>query len=191
VFLRTYIVLRLEEAQLSERLSRYLISLPSRVSLVFSDDALQESSQRRPKHNHVAAFASSMTSSNSDSGGLSINRHPQYTVMRMEIQFLYFEDCPSHEEALSRLRKVLKEEEITTEISIEPVETEEQATRLHFAGSPTILIDGRDIDPQPHPYYALTCRAYRLEDGRISPLPSITMIRRAVRTAKEKERQNE
>lgn len=109
----------------------------------------------------------------------------------MEIQFLYFEDCPSHEEALSRLRKVLKEEGIDTQISLKKVETAEQATTLHFAGSPTILINGRDIDPQPHPYYALTCRAYRLEDGRISPLPSITMIRKAVRTAKEKRRQDE
>jgi len=109
----------------------------------------------------------------------------------LEVQFLYSEDCPSHEEALSRLRTVLKEEGVRTEISITKVETEMQATELHFAGSPTIIINGHDIDPQPNPQYALTCRAYRLEDGRISPLPSIMMIRKAVRSAQENRRQDE
>jgi len=111
--------------------------------------------------------------------------------MKMEIQFLYSEDCPSHEEALSRLQQVLKEEGINAEISIGKVEAEEQAMRLRFAGSPTILIDGHDIVPLANPHYALTCRAYRLEDGRISPLPSIMMIRRAVRAAKDMQRQDE
>ena len=106
----------------------------------------------------------------------------------MEIRFLYSKDCPSHEEALSRLRSVLKEEGVNNTIDIRTVETEEQASSLHFVGSPTILINGRDIDPQSNPHYALACRAYRLEDGRISPLPSIMMIRKAVRTAKENRR---
>jgi hypothetical protein len=102
----------------------------------------------------------------------------------LEVQFLYSEHCPSHEEALIRLRNVLREEGVNTEISITEVETEIQAKELHFAGSPTIIINGRDIDSQHHLQYGLTCRAYRLEDGRISPLPSIMMIRKAVRSAK-------
>ena len=102
----------------------------------------------------------------------------------MEVQFLYSERCPSYVEALSRLRNVLKEEGVNEEISIKEVETEMQANELHFVGSPTIIINGRDIDSQPNPRYGLTCRAYRLEDGRISPLPSIMMMRRAVRSAK-------
>ena len=109
----------------------------------------------------------------------------------MEIQFLYSKDCPSHKEALSRLRRVLKEEGIATEISIKEVKTEEQAKGLHFAGSPTVLIDGRDIDPQENVDYLPTCRAYRLEDGRISPLPSAAMIRRAIRASKDMQQQNE
>ena len=99
----------------------------------------------------------------------------------MKILFLYSEDCPSHDEALQRLRKVMKEEGIRDEIEVIRVETSEDAERLKFIGSPTILIDGRDIDPPTNPYYALTCRAYRLEDGRISPLPSEVMIRKAIR----------
>jgi hypothetical protein len=99
----------------------------------------------------------------------------------MNITFLYFEGCPSHDAALERLRQIMAEEGTQAEIEIIKVETDEQAQRLHFVGSPTILIDGRDIDlPPSEAYPALTCRAYRLEDGRISPLPSPAMIRRAL-----------
>ena len=102
----------------------------------------------------------------------------------VRITFLYFEDCPSHEAALARLRQVMTEEGAQAEIEIVKVETGEQAQSRHFVGSPTILIDGRDIDPLPADIqYALTCRAYQLEDGRISPLPSADMIRRALRRA--------
>jgi len=105
----------------------------------------------------------------------------------VKICFLYYEDCPSHEQALARLRQVMAEEGVQEEIEIIKVETEEQAQALQFIGSPTIRVDGRDIDPPPpDAYYALTCRAYRLEDGRISPLPSTEMIRRALRSAADR-----
>lgn len=104
--------------------------------------------------------------------------------MRMEIKFLYYEDCPSHDQALNRLKQVMAEEGVGAAIEIVKVDTEAQAKQLRFIGSPTIRIDGRDIDPPPpDAYYALTCRAYRLEDGRISPLPSLAMIRRPLQQA--------
>lgn len=103
----------------------------------------------------------------------------------MKIQFLYYEDCPSHDAALERLRSVMAEEGIEGNIEIARVETDEQAQELRFVGSPTILINGEDIaPPPPSAHYALTCRAYRLEDGRISPLPSPDMMRRALRAAR-------
>ncbi len=102
----------------------------------------------------------------------------------MKIRFLYSEQCPSHDEAIERLRKVLDEEGINAKIDVVRVETFEDAKRYLYPGSPTILIDGHDIDPVPNYGYAPTCRAYRLEDGRISPLPPVSMIRKAVRAAK-------
>ncbi|OGO16367.1 MAG: hypothetical protein A2Z14_16160 [Chloroflexi bacterium RBG_16_48_8] len=102
----------------------------------------------------------------------------------MEITFLYFEDCPSHEEALDRLREVLQEEGIESSIEMIRVETVEQAQDHCFVGSPTILVDGQDIiSPSAGTRYGLACRVYALEDGRISPLPSREMIRRALRSA--------
>ena len=100
----------------------------------------------------------------------------------MRVSFLYYEDCPSHDLALERLREVMAEEGISSEVEIVKVETEEQACRLGFVGSPTIRVDGRDMDPPSNPRFALTCRVYRLEDDRISPLPSKDMIRRTLRS---------
>jgi hypothetical protein len=105
----------------------------------------------------------------------------------VRVSFLYSENCPSHDEALIRLRKCVKSEGVEADIEIVKVETIEDAQRLKFVGSPTIMVNGRDIDPPTTSYHDLTCRAYRLEDGRISPLPSETMIRKAIREAKAKE----
>jgi hypothetical protein len=98
----------------------------------------------------------------------------------VRVSFLYYEECPSHEVALERLREVMAEEGISGEVEVIKVETEEQARKLRFVGSPTIRVDGQDIDPPSDSRYALTCRIYRLADGRISPLPSKEMIRRAL-----------
>ena len=76
----------------------------------------------------------------------------------------------------------MAEEGIANEVEVIKVETEEQAHELHFAGSPTIRVDGQDIDPPIDSRYALTCRVYHLKDGRISPLPSKDMIRRALQS---------
>ena len=69
-----------------------------------------------------------------------------------------------------------------TEVTAEP-----EAERLRFPGSPTIRVDGADIDPigadeQP---FGLTCRLYRRADGRASPLPDPEQIRQALRAATE------
>jgi len=103
----------------------------------------------------------------------------------VRIDFLYWEGCPSHEEALHRLRAVLAEEGIAAEVRVIHVGTEELARALAFPGSPTIRVEGRDV--QPHTAAAdgrLTCRLYFLDDGRPSPLPSAEMLRRAVRAAR-------
>ena len=100
----------------------------------------------------------------------------------MRVNFLYYEDCPSHDLALERLHEVMAQEGIPGEVEVIKVETEEQARRLRFVGSPTIRVDGQDLDPLRDSTYALTCRAYRLEDDRISPLPSKDMIRRALKS---------
>lgn len=60
-----------------------------------------------------------------------------------------------------------------------------EAEQERFYGSPTIRVDGRDIaDPGTNPV-GLTCRVYRLRDGRISALPDRADIADALRAATE------
>jgi len=110
----------------------------------------------------------------------------------VNIEFLYYEQCPSHPAAKERLESVMQEEEINAEIKMIEIENLEQVKDCIFPGSPTILINGKDIDSPPsNAISALTCRAYRVEDGRISPLPSKNMIRNAlVSVEKNKENKN-
>lgn len=104
----------------------------------------------------------------------------------MHIRFLYYEDCPSHDDAMQRLQQIMAEEGVSAEIEVIKVETDAQAEALRFVGSPTIRIDGTDIDPPPEAApYALTCRVYRLNDGRFSPLPDPERIRAALRSVKQ------
>jgi hypothetical protein len=104
----------------------------------------------------------------------------------MRIEFLYEPDCSSTEVALARLREVAVEEGHGGPIAIVAVESDERAAALRFPGSPTIRIDGTDIDPSGDEgsRFALTCRAYRLPDGRITPFPPKDLIRSALRRAR-------
>jgi hypothetical protein len=97
------------------------------------------------------------------------------------VEFLYWEGCPSHPEALLLLHEVLAELDRDDEIQIVEVLSEEDARRLAFPGSPTIRVDGRDVDAEgaaARP--ALTCRIYHLDDGRPSPVPSRRQLQEAL-----------
>ena len=87
----------------------------------------------------------------------------------MKVELLWWEGCPSHPEALEDLERVLREEGVDAEVDLVEVESDDQAHRERFPGSPTIRLDGEDaIAPPEGEPFSLTCRVYRLRDGRIS-----------------------
>jgi len=102
---------------------------------------------------------------------------------QLTVDFLYWEDCPSHERALEMLKEVIEEEAVEAQLHLHQVETDEEAERLQFPGSPTIRINGADIDPPVDLPIGLTCRVYRHDNGRISPLPPKERVLHAVREA--------
>ncbi|MFC2023519.1 DUF2703 domain-containing protein [Chloroflexota bacterium] len=99
-----------------------------------------------------------------------------------KIEFLFWSDCPSHPEARRLLDEVLAEMDLAVAVKEIEVTTDAIAEDYAFPGSPTILVDGQDVDPvgASHTGTALTCRVYLLEDERYSPVPSKEMIRRAL-----------
>jgi len=101
---------------------------------------------------------------------------------RLKIEFLYWEDCPSHPQAWKLLQEVMDELGMKAPVEQIEVVTDDDAERLAFPGSPTIRVNGADIDPAGASQMGtgLTCRIYRLQDGRFSPVPSKEMIRQAL-----------
>jgi hypothetical protein len=85
----------------------------------------------------------------------------------MKIELLYFDGCPNHERLLGDLPRLLAREGIVAEIAPRRVEDPAQAVRERFLGSPTIRVDGRDVDPgaEHRRDYGLKCRMYQTPAG--------------------------
>lgn len=108
---------------------------------------------------------------------------------RPRVELLFWDGCPSHPEALSDLRAAMAEVGLDPDtVLVREVPTDDAAERERFVGSPTIRIDGIDIQPPDGEPAGLTCRVYRLRDGRYSPVPDPADVRDALRQALIEER---
>lgn len=99
----------------------------------------------------------------------------------MQIQFLYTDGCPYNGLARSALSEVMAEEGIRAYVEEVYVRTEEDARRLGFPGSPTVLINGRDVNSGGPS--GLGCREYETADGRRQGWPDKETIRWALAAA--------
>ena len=69
-------------------------------------------------------------------------------------------------------------------VDVREIDTQFSAEREGFVGSPTIRIDGADLQPPPEGEPpGLTCRAYLRRDGSVSPLPDPADLRYALAAA--------
>jgi hypothetical protein len=102
----------------------------------------------------------------------------------LQIELLWWRGCPSWPQARALVREEMARAGLDPETLIErEMLVDADAESERFIGSPTIRIDGRDIaDPGSNPI-GLTCRVYRLRDGRISALPDPADIADALRAA--------
>ena len=98
------------------------------------------------------------------------------------IELLWWEGCPSWTHTLEDLRAAVTEAGLDPDrIVVREIDDEAQADAERFVGSPTILVDGQDIQPPGEAELpGLTCRVYRLRDGRISPTPDPADLREAL-----------
>jgi hypothetical protein len=91
----------------------------------------------------------------------------------MNIELLYFEDCPNHELAERLVRDVL--DELTLDVSIRRIAVPDETAGIavRFPGSPTIRVDGVDVEPGFVDCDDCTprCRIYSV-DGRLTGLPA-------------------
>ena len=98
------------------------------------------------------------------------------------VELLWWSGCPSWEEAVRLVRAEMDAAGLDPgALEVREVRSDEQAERDRFAGSPTIRVDGRDVQEPGDQPIGLTCRVYRLRDGRISALPDPEDLRDALR----------
>jgi hypothetical protein len=98
----------------------------------------------------------------------------------MRVELVFFDGCPSHERLLPRVRELA--DQAGADLVLRCLETPQEAERERFLGSPTVRVDGRDVEPgaSARTDYGLKCRIYRSEELGQSPLPPEQWIRAAL-----------
>ena len=103
-------------------------------------------------------------------------------MTRPVVELLYFEGCPNHIAARELIERISAEEAIDPELRLVEVTSVEAADQLRFLGSPTVRVNGHDIEPgaDDRDGFTLACRVYRTESGQGS-VPPETWLRAALR----------
>ena len=100
---------------------------------------------------------------------------------RPVIEVLYVQDCPHYPATLALVERLRAELGIDTELRISLILDQAAAERAQFPGSPTVRVDGRDVEPgsEPATEYTVACRLYQLEH-RFAGQPKERWVREAL-----------
>ena len=98
------------------------------------------------------------------------------------VEIFYFDGCPNHHPAVALVERISRELGIEPEIRLVNVPDNETAQLVRFLGSPTIRVDGRDVDPNTaeRDDYGLSCRVFHTDRG-IAGNPEERWVRAALR----------
>jgi hypothetical protein len=97
----------------------------------------------------------------------------------MRLTILHVRDCPNVGTLEHRLAEVIAGRD-DVDVERRLVDSEEVASERGMAGSPTLLVDGRDPFTEPGRSPSVSCRLYRDESGHLTGAPSVAQLRRAL-----------
>jgi hypothetical protein len=85
----------------------------------------------------------------------------------VDIEVLYFEGCPNHEPLIAHVRDLMREASVAGDVRVRRVDSQRDAERERFLGSPTLRIDGRDVEPAAlqRTDFGLRCRLFATPGG--------------------------
>ena len=91
------------------------------------------------------------------------------------IEFQFFDGCPNADSTLQNLREVMKEQVISeNHLKMTEVVNLESAKSLNFQGSPTILLNGKDIYTGEGPTdFSYACRIYQFDGEQTGVIPKV------------------
>jgi hypothetical protein len=82
------------------------------------------------------------------------------------VEIVAREDCPNRDMALIVVERVVDEIGFPAEIAVVEVADDDDAEEYRVLGSPTVLVDGRDVDPEPlYDQFSADDRLYRTHRG--------------------------
>ena len=99
----------------------------------------------------------------------------------MKIDLIYFEGCPSWQDGLENLKVALHRLTLTAEINLQRVNTDAEAARLQFLGSPSFRVDGIELWQEQREQYSLSCRVYPTPTG-LKGAPTVEMLQEKLST---------
>lgn len=90
----------------------------------------------------------------------------------MKVEILYFDGCPHYAQLPAHIRALLASSGIESTISQRRVSSDQEAQDLRFLGSPTVRLDGSDVEPGAgdRADFGMKCRLYRTAE-RVSGRP--------------------
>ncbi len=105
-------------------------------------------------------------------------------MRRPRVEILYFEGCPNQEPARAMIERIAGQLRVEPEIELIEVADPKTAVELRFLGSPTVRVDGRDVEPgaDERRDFALSCRIYRSQRGAAGQ-PDESWVREALSEA--------
>ncbi len=94
------------------------------------------------------------------------------------IELLYFDGCPNHSAFLPHLQRLLIGHGIDSPVRLVNVTDDQDAQRLRFLGSPSLRVNGQDIEPgaDERNGYALQCRLYATSAGLTGTPPDAWIL---------------
>jgi hypothetical protein len=100
----------------------------------------------------------------------------------LTVELLYFEECPNHGATRASIERIAAEEDLMIDLRLIAVTSPEEVEATRFLGSPSIRVNGRDVEPgaDDRETFVLACRLYQTEAG-IRGQPSDDWIRAALR----------
>jgi hypothetical protein len=106
------------------------------------------------------------------------------------VQVLAFPSCPNRDAAIALAERVCQELDGNAEIQVLDVADQQAAERTRCLGSPTIRVDGLDVEPgaAQRAGYTHTCRLYPV-GRRLRGLPDARWVREALRAAHARRRE--
>ena len=102
---------------------------------------------------------------------------------KVRVEFLFFKSCPGHRQALINLKAALQESKVRADIVLINVTSQAQAAKVGFQGSPSIRVNGKDLDGR-NEGYSYGCRIYQIA-GKITPIPSKEFIQEKLRSLRQ------